>query len=103
MPCDFLERRLGARVDDGKSRVAGRLDPCTIDIKLQGMLHTRAPSAIPPPRRLMTTINTSVSVSAVSIVLIAAIVGSISSRNVTNIRRVSVWFGPPEMNNATTV
>jgi hypothetical protein len=40
---------------------------------------------------------------AVSSELIAAIVGSISSRSAVNMRLVSVWYSPPEMNSDTTV
>jgi DNA-binding transcriptional LysR family regulator len=41
-------------------------------------------------------INTSIKDEAVISVLIAAIVGSISSRNAVNIRLVSGWYWPPE-------
>ena len=41
--------------------------------------------------------------AAVISVLIAAMVGSISSRSAVNMRLVSGWYAPPEMNSPTTV
>ncbi len=84
----------GSFTDALRAHRQGRARPA-VDTALLPMLQKRPleksqARAAADERLLTTTISTRHSVMAVSIVLIAAMVGSISSRKVTNMRRVSV-------------
>src|SRR6266851_3512576 len=75
--------------------------------RLHGDLRVTQSQAGRPPSGVffcrVLAISTRMNDAAVISVLIAAMVGSISSRSAVNIRLVSGWYWPPEMNRPTTV